>query len=238
LTLRQIGGHLAGIRHYLGLEFFSDLHYDDVFAPLEVFIHDTLHFAAGTKYEYSTYDWSLISAVMEKATGTHFLDIINQQVVKALILSDLKADQKDSVQYQRVGFYDYRDSLFVISPVVDVSNKWAGGGFLCTADDLARLSLALADTFFLHAVTRDQFTNSQKTNDGSLTYYGIGKGCGKDQKGRPWFGHSGGSIGGTSMLRIFPEQDLAVVTLINLTGADMDGVASKIAEIILDDADH
>ena len=60
LTLRQIGGHLAGIRHYNGFEFLSQQRYQDVLQPLDVFIRDTLLFEPGTKYAYSTYGWTLI----------------------------------------------------------------------------------------------------------------------------------------------------------------------------------
>jgi hypothetical protein len=45
------------------------------------------------------------------------------------------------------------------------------------------------------------------------------------------------SIGGTSMLQIYPEEDLVVVTLINRTGANMDGLAAKIADVVLTQAE-
>ena len=233
LTLRQIGGHLAGIRHYKFLEFFSNLHYNNVTDPLEVFIHDSLESIPGTQYGYSTYGWTLISAVMEKATGIPFLQIMNQEVVDELKVWDLKADQVDSLRYPRVGFYDYQDSTFNPSPTVDISNKWAGGGFLCTADDLLRIGHALIHPGYLQATTLQTFTASQQQADGQLTNYGIGIRTGKDQKGRSWIGHSGGSIGGTSMMLVYPEEDLVVVTLINLTSANMDDLAFKIADIVL-----
>jgi CubicO group peptidase (beta-lactamase class C family) len=129
LTLRQLGGHQAGIRHYAGLEFFSNIHYINCIDPLEIFIHDTLLFAPGTRYSYSTYGWTVVSAVMEKDLKMPFPEIIHRDVVTPLHLKDLKPDQVDSIHYQRVHFYEYQDSVFQVSPVVDNSNKWAGGGF-------------------------------------------------------------------------------------------------------------
>jgi CubicO group peptidase (beta-lactamase class C family) len=239
LTLRQIGGHLAGIRHYTGFEFFSNLHYNNVIDPLEVFIHDSLEFAPGSRYGYSTYGWTLISAVMEKATGIPFLQIMDQEVMNELKVWDLKADQVDSLRYPRVGFYEYQDSTFKPSLKVDISNKWAGGGFLCTADELLRIGHALIHPGYLQTATIKTFTESQQQADGQVTNYGIGIRTGKDQKGRSWFGHSGGSIGGTSMMLVYPEEDLVIVTLVNLTSANMDNLAWKIADIVLDDSkDH
>lgn len=232
LTLRQLGGHLAGIRHYLGLEFFSQIHFDHVDEALEVFIHDSLLFVPGTRYSYSTYGWTLISAVMEKATGKPFSQLVHQEVNKPMKLTDLKPDLVDSVRYRRVGFYEWKDSTLLEAPRVDNSNKWAGGGMLCTADDLARFGSGLISSRYLKPDVLERFTTSQATTDGTVTHYGIGVTCGTDDQGMTWFGHSGGSIGGTSMLYILPEDNLVVVTLINLTGADMDRLARKIANVL------
>ena len=234
LTLRQLGGHQAGIRHYAGLEFFSNVHYRNCIDPLETFIHDTLLFEPRTKYAYSTYGWSVIGAVMEQGLKLPFAEIINRDVTVPLQLQDLKTDQVDSLNYPRVSFYDYRDSSLQISPQVDNSNKWAGGGFLCAADDLARFGFSLVNKGYLSRSALKTFTTPQLLKDGSATDYGIGFRSAKDDFGRNWIGHSGGSIGGTSMLQIYPEEDLVIVTLINRTGADMDGLAAKIAHILFE----
>ena len=233
LTLRQVSGHLAGIRHYKGLEFLSNIHYDNVTDPLEVFIHDTLLCLPGEKFSYSTYAWTLVSAVMEKSIQKPFTAIIADEVTKPLQMTDLKPDYKDSTDFSRVTFYEFRDSIHQVSPVVDNSNKWAGGGYLCSAEDLAKFGWAIGASRYLKEDTMLEFTRSQTTNDGTRTNNGIGFFSGKDDKERNWVGHSGGSVGGTSRLLIYPEQDIAIVTLVNLSSAQMDDLAEKIADIIL-----
>lgn len=232
LSLRQIAGHLAGIRHYRGDEFFSRVHYTNVFDPLEVFIHDTLLFAPRTAFSYSTYGWTLISAVMEKATGKRFTDLVREDVSEPLHLSALRPDQVDSTAYHRVMFYGPDTAAFVIAPFVDNSNKWAGGGFLCTATDLARFGTALSHPGFLKKKTMGEFMHSQATADGKPTGCGIGFFSG-EKFGETWYGHSGGSVGGTSMMLLIPDQKLVVITLINLSGAQMDDLAGKIAKVVL-----
>jgi CubicO group peptidase (beta-lactamase class C family) len=78
-------------------------------------------------------------------------------------------------------------------------------------------------------------TQSQVTLTGEKTNYGIGFGNGTDDKGRYWFGHSGGSMGGTSMLLIYPAHNLVVVTLVNQSGATMKDLARRIGETLLED---
>ncbi len=233
LTLRQLGGHLAGIRHYKGIEFLSNVHYTNVTAPLEVFIHDTLLCEPGTKFNYSTYGWTLISAVMEMAMKKPFLDIIKEEISDPLQINDLKADQKDSTGFQRVMFYEYQDSMLIPSPTVDISNKWAGGGFLCSAEDLGKFGYAVSEPGLIKKSTLDMFTRSQSSSSGEQTNYGIGFRIGIDDNGRKWYGHSGGSVGGTTMLLIYPEEELVIVTLVNLSSAEMDDLAWKIGKIVL-----
>ena len=234
LTLRQLGGHLAGIRHYNGFEFFSAKQYQNVTDPLEVFIHDTLQFMPGARYGYSTYGWTLISAVMEHAVDKPFLQIIEDEIVDEMQLYNIKADQVDSTRYHRVHFYTYQDSTLKIGAQVNNSNKWAGGGFLSSAKQLADFGNSIVADDFLKPSTLTEFTTTQVDSAGNAIGYGIGFRLAKDKDGRSWIGHSGGSIGGTSMLLMYPEEDLVVVTLINLTEANMDNLAWKIADLVLD----
>jgi serine beta-lactamase-like protein LACTB len=232
LTLRQLGGHLACIRHYNGFEFFSNIAYDNVIDPLQVFIHDTLICVPGEEFRYSTYSYSLVSALMEMATGTPFPEILQQEVFRPLDLKHSHPEIKQNASSEWVTFYRYENGRHIPGPVVDNSNKWAGGGILSTAEDIARYGYAHTRPGYLKAETLESFTRSQQTADGEETRYGIGFGLGTDDQGRRWFGHSGGSVGGTSMLLIFPEESLVVVTLINLTNARMDDLAWKIADVV------
>jgi serine beta-lactamase-like protein LACTB, mitochondrial len=233
ITLRQLGGHLAGIRHYRGIEFLSNIPYRNVIDPLEVFIHDTLLSDPGRLFNYSTYGWTLISAVMEKASKEPFTSLIRREVNIPLGLMDLKPDYKDSTHFHRVSFYEWRDSMHLPSPEVDNSNKWAGGGFLCSAEEVAKFGHAHLSPGYLSKAKLEEFTQSQVDGEGKETGYGIGYNDRNDKEGRSWIGHSGGSVGGTSMLLIYPEEKLVVVTLVNLSGAQMDDLAFRIADIIL-----
>jgi serine beta-lactamase-like protein LACTB len=234
LTLRQLAGHTAGIRHYNGFEFYSNIPYKDVFDPLEVFIHDTLLFTPGTQYGYSTYGWTLLSAVMEKAAKKPFTQILFERINKRLRINTLLPDHSDSTHYKRAGFYAYRNNEHVLDAVVDNSNKWAGGGLLCSPEELLYLGEALYTNRLVRPDLLDTFTTSLQLSDGTLTNYGVGFRVGSDDDGRRWFGHSGGSIGGSSMLLVFPEHDLAVITLVNMTQAEMNGLAYVLAEAVFE----
>ncbi|HAC06395.1 MAG TPA: hypothetical protein DCF71_11105, partial [Gemmatimonadetes bacterium] len=69
ITIRQLAGHLSGIRHYdpEGLEFFNSVRYTNLLDALEIFDRDALLFEPGTRYSYSTYGYNLLGAALQQA---------------------------------------------------------------------------------------------------------------------------------------------------------------------------
>lgn len=83
------------------------------------------------------------------------------------------------------------------APYVDNSYKWAGGGFLSTAEDLVRFGSALVQPGILNAQSLKTMFTSQRTAVDEETGYGIGWGIGKTPSGKQFYAHCGGSVGGT-----------------------------------------
>ncbi|PHN04283.1 serine hydrolase domain-containing protein [Flavilitoribacter nigricans] len=233
ISLRQLGGHLAGIRHYNGTEFLSDKKYETVLEGLDIFQDDPLLHEPGSKYAYSSYGWNLISAAMETAAGEDFLSYMEEKVFDPLDLEHTFAEHMDQTYEDRVSFYELKNDQLELSPYVDNSYKWAGGGFISTAEDMIRFGNAHMHPGFLNEETWLTFTRSQTDNNGKMTNYGIGWRSGEDNKDREWFGHSGGSVGGTSFLAIYPEQEIVVVTLVNLSSARLNNLPFRIANQFL-----
>ena len=233
ISLRQLAGHLAGIRHYRGLEFMSQKKYETVGEGLDIFKDDELINEPGTKYAYSSYGWNLISAAIENAAGEDFLSFMQSTVFDPLKLSNTHPDHADREQANRVHFYLINNNEIQEAPYVDNSYKWAGGGFLSTSEDLIRFAHGHIYGDYLADGSLETLTTSQKTKAGKSINYGLGWRSGEDKKGRKWFGHSGGSVGGTSYLLIFPEEELVVVTLVNLSSARLNNLPFRIAEQFL-----
>lgn len=229
ISLRQLAGHLAGIRHYRGLEFMNRLKYETVADGLDIFKADTLLFEPGTKYAYSSYGWNLISAAMEGAADTDFLSYIDQTVFRPLKMRNTCADHADQNIPGRVKFYVLSKDKIVEAAYVDNSYKWAGGGFLSTAEDLIRFGNAQLYAKLLKPETIELFRTPQQTTDGKSTNYGMGWTTGEDKKGRAWFGHSGGSVGGTTFLIIYPETEMVFAGMVNLSSAPLGDLMFRVA---------
>jgi CubicO group peptidase (beta-lactamase class C family) len=218
ITTRQLAGHLAGIRHYRGAEFLSTKHYNSVLEGLTIFQNDSLLFPPGTKYSYSSYGWNLISAVVEGASGQDFLSYMRDNVFQPLGMRNTVADHVDSLIWHRTRFYTHDGNGRILNaPFVDNSYKWAGGGFLSTSEDLVRFGSAHLGGEFLKPETVELLFTSQRTNSGEETGYGIGWQVREDKQGRRFVGHSGGSVGGTSILLLRPDTKIVVAVLANIS---------------------
>lgn len=231
VTTRLLAGHLAGMRHYRGMEFANRTHYDDVVDALEIFANDPLEAAPGERYSYSTYGWNLISAVVQNASGARFLTYMREHVLEPAGMSETVAEHSDSLIANRGRQYVRGDDGRLLNaPWVDNSNKWAGGGYLSTAADLVKYGSAWLDGSLLRRETVDMMWTAQKNSAGEDIPYGIGWFVGtRDGKRMVW--HTGGAVGGTTMLLIVPEDGIVVSILTNLENASPAATATTIAGI-------
>lgn len=232
-TVRQIAGHIGGIRHYKGLEFLISTRYQNVEHSLEIFKNDSLLYKPGTDYRYSSFGFNLLSAVMEKAAHKDFLSFMREEVFTPLGLHNTRADFCDSIIHNRTRFYMSDGKRWVNAPYVDNSYKWAGGGFISSSEDITRFGNALLRDDFLKKETIQLFTTPQVLANGNPTSYGIGFFSRNDDKNIPCFGHSGGSIGGTSDMVIYPKEKIVVVVLANLSGAHLGRLSNHLAQLFM-----
>jgi serine beta-lactamase-like protein LACTB len=233
ITVRMIAGHLGGIRHYKGDEFLIQKHYASVADGLKIFQDDPLVSPPGTKFNYSSYGFNLLSAVIESASGENFLAYMQEHVFTPMGLVHTTPDQNTLIVEQRSRFYEKaKDGGPENAPYVDNSYKWAGGGFLSTAEDLVRFGSALLQPGFLKAESLKTMFTSQKTNAGEETGYGIGWGHGKSPSGKTVYAHSGGAVGGTSQLILYPDSRIVIALVTNYSESqwkaeEVEAVAEK-----------
>ncbi|PYO90972.1 MAG: hypothetical protein DMD66_01030 [Gemmatimonadetes bacterium] len=220
ITTRELGGHLGGIRHYKGDEFTLNQRFPTVTAGLAVFQNDPLIAPPGTRFSYSSYGFNLIGAAVEGASGEQFLVYMSRHVFKPLGMTSTAPDKNDSLIPNRTRFYDRTEAgQFVPSPTVDNSYKWAGGGFLSTAEDLVRFGSAHLQPGYLKAATLELLFTPQHTTSGEATPYGIGWFLTTDTLGHRTAYHGGGSVGGTTMFGIDRDSRVVIALVTNVTDA-------------------
>lgn len=222
VTSRQLATHTAGIRHYRADDPIAyPVRYPSVQAGLAIFKDDSLLFTPGSAYGYSTYGYSLPSAVIEGVSHTDYLTFMKKAVFDPLGMTGTGADYSDSLVSGRVRFYEHSKTGLVNAAMVDNSYKWAGGGLLSTPADLVRLGSGLLNHEVLRPETVALLLKPQHLSDGTNTYYGIGWRIGTDSQKRLIIHHGGSIDGGRTFLLIYPDEKMVVAITANMSGVSI-----------------
>ncbi len=233
ITARQLAGHLAGVRHYQRNEFLMSKPFPSVESSIAIFAEDALLHPPGEKFQYSSYGYNLLSAVIEGASGDDFLSYMEREVFDRLGMRHTVADRPQAIVENRTRFYARQGDWIVNAPYVDNSYKWAGGGFLSTPEDLIRFAAAHLGEEFLRRETIQRLWRSQQTNVGQQTNYGIGWRTSTDDEGRLRVGHGGGSVGGRAQLVIYPSERVIVAITANMSNVQYGDLQYQVAESFL-----
>ena len=218
---KQLAGHLSGIRHYKSDEMLIDKNYDSVYDALEIFDQDKLLHEPGSKYHYSTHAWTLISLIIENTSNSEFLSFMNNEVFGPLQMKNTQAELSDTKLENLVTFYQYGllKKKFKPAPIVNNSWKWAGGGFISTTEDVIRFLESHTKPGYFKKSTLDLLMTSQKTSSGKETNYGLGWRIREGRNGDILYGHTGGSVGGTTYAFWNKRTDTIVVITSNISNA-------------------
>lgn len=231
ITLRQLANHTAGVRHYVGDEFSSNVQYDTSRDALEIFKLSPLKFAPGVNYSYSTYGWTVISAAMEAASNKPFKQIVSDEVLIPLKLEETVFDDADVIIKDRQGSYDYIDGELKNSEAVNSSYKYAGGGFLATPSDMVKFAMAHTNFDYLKEETiAEMFERNPPSPHGIGWVVGFSRYI-NNYTGNPESRdemlrmisehpnavmHSGGSTGALTMMILCPDHKHAVALTKNV----------------------
>ena len=238
ITSRQVMGHLAGIRHYKtgpdDLEIGNTRHFDNpIQAGLDFFKNDPLVSEPGKQFHYSTQGYTLVGCVIEGASGAKYTDFMRQNVFAPVGMDHTQVDDRYAIIPYRTRFYQKTDSGTVQNAdFLDSSYKIPGGGWLSSAEDMARFEVAILNDKLIKSTTRDLMWTPLKPSDGSKDGYGLGWGNG-DENGIASVGHNGGQQGTSTAFTIAPAQRAGVVVLTNMEGVDASDLAHEVLMVLV-----
>ena len=244
VTLRQVMGHLAGVRTDGGDEGIPQFHCDRAGEGLRLFADRSLLFEPGTRYRYSNYGWILVSLAVEAAADEPFFRFMRRQVFEPLDMHDTAADSPTDPPPGRAAFYFPR---FAADPryghdgmrEVDYSCFAGSGGFASTPSDLVRFGMAIDSGRLLQPATVELLQASQRLPSGDETGYGLGWDIETvELAGGPTrsVGHDGEVMGGQVVsLLTFPEHGIVVAVTSNIAWSDTFSLAVDVAEAFVGD---
>jgi len=231
-TVKQVAGHIAGIRHYKGMEFLLNKKMSIV-EGLDVFKNDSLLFKPGTKYKYSTYGWNLLSVAVQNASGEKYIDYMTKAVFAPLKMNQTSLGFSDKEMPNRTSFYIKQYGKVNIAPQVSNEFKAAGGGFVSTTEDLILFGNEIINPKTVSKEVLTEMVTPLELSTGKKTNYGIGIGVLKLKNNVLRYSHSGGGMGATAFLLIYPEKDMVISILTNLSRVNIRKLVGELEGIFI-----
>lgn len=239
MNTRQVMGHLAGIRHYKGNsqddpEIGNTKHFDNpIQAGLDFFKNDPLLSEPGKQFHYSTQGYTVVGCVIEGASSAKYVDFVRQNVFAPAGMDQTQVDNRFSIIPYRTRFYQKTESGTVQNAdFLDSSYKIPGGGWLSSAEDMARFEVAILNDKLLKRSTRDLMWTPLKPAEGTPNGYALGWAT-FSKDGIHYAGHSGGQQGTSTDFLIAADQRAAVVVLTNMEGAGPHDLTVQILQVLI-----
>jgi CubicO group peptidase (beta-lactamase class C family) len=238
VTLRQLMGHLAGVRNDAGDEESLSVRCEETAEGLQRFANRPLLFEPSTQYRYSNYGWILVSAAVEAAADEPFFTFMRKRVFQPLGMDDTRPDPAEPLP-DRATFYFPRfaaDPRYGPQPPreVDYSCFSGSAAFMSTPSDLVSFAMAIDSGKLLQPATVQLLQAPQRTASGQDTGYGLGWDLETVEVAgaqRRVVGHDGELMGGTvASFMTFREQGIVVAVTSNMAFADTRSLALNVAQ--------
>jgi len=235
VTVRLLLGHIGGISHYKNYDVEGHIKvHKNTKEALAIFQDFDLIAEPGTKYNYSSYGFNLLGAVIEGASGQSYGAYIKKHIFDPLGMENSRMDDPEDLISNRVSGYRLIKGEVKNSEFVNVSSRFAGGGTRSTVVDLLRYTKGIIEGKLLKRQTWKLVFTSMATREGRFTGYGMGWGV------RPWRGHFRVSHGGSqpetrTHFLIFPEENFSIAVASNLEGLNLTPYVRRLAELMLEE---
>ena len=217
INLNHLVNHTSGIRT-------PSLYEDDwqgmnvtLQKGLDNFRDDPLVSVPDMYQEVSMYNYNLLGAVMEKATGKSFKNLLEYYVTDTLHLSNTVIDNPLRTIMGRSECFD----LNIIAQVVNATSRdltycAPAKGMLSNAEDLVKFGNAILHSELLSEETKKSMFESVPLFNDIPSPMANGWVLLVNKQGSPFYGRSGSVTGGNAALLIYPEYDLVVAITTNL----------------------
>jgi CubicO group peptidase (beta-lactamase class C family) len=222
ITLRHLLAHRAGILRESPVGNYFDTSFPGIEKSVRSIIGTELIHPVGSTTKYSNMGCPIAALALERVTGVPFAEYMQNNILDPIGMSSsaflhdedvVRANLADAFM---VGF----DGSYFPAPVFDLGDL-AAGNLYSTVGDLSRFIMMFfdggmaGDTRILSSEMVAEMMTPQFPEDGGGLTYGIGFLLG-DLDGRRLVMHSGGIYGFTAVFAALPDDELAVVMLVDV----------------------
>jgi CubicO group peptidase (beta-lactamase class C family) len=234
ITIHQLLTHSSGLPHNEGIKDYwltkSKLQMTNEQVINEINAVDLL-FEPGNKTHYSTLGYYLLAVILETVYDDDYQTIAENKILKPLDMNETgTANTLAIIQKMARGYHLVTDDSLVVAPYRNYSMLKGAGDMISTASDLLKWS----SSFFTNTLLKDEtkavlFTPDKTTRSEDKTNsYGWYVDTEKPKK----YYRGGGTWGYSSYLVLYPEDEITIIILSNISFLPTEAIAGDIEKIV------
>jgi CubicO group peptidase (beta-lactamase class C family) len=236
VTIRQILHHTAGLRDWgslagvagwpRGTRTYSHADVLDILSRQR-----ELNFPPGTEWSYSNSGYNLAAILVSRVSGASFADFTRARIFEPLGMTSTswRDDFTRIVKRRAIGYSEQQGRFSISMPFENVHGN---AGLLTTIDDLLKWNANFDRPIVGDAALLSELQRRAVLNDGRTHEYALGLYV-DTYRGVAEVDHSGGTAGYRAHLGRYPDQQVSVAVLCNVTSADPTNYAKTVAALFL-----
>jgi len=242
VTLRQLLNHTSGLAQMDTVSSYQEgfangiPHYQRPMTPAALLANcctGALAAEPGTAFNYNNADYILLGAIIERITSRSWEQVLADRILTPLGMTNTGVAHWDAIIPRLASTYTFRDDTqaLVTDMPVYYENWSAAGAMYSTAADLAVFADALYGGRLVSPASLEQLLAP------GLDEYGFGLwSYSFERRGKTWHvaKRPGAIMGAQGVLYRLRERDVTIVLLSNTTTVDLDVLAQRIANRMID----
>ncbi len=237
ITVHQLLNHTAGIPNYTS---FDDLDMkkrigmklDDL---ITWFSDRPLEFTPSDRFSYSNSGYVILTKIIETVSHQSYADYLQQYIFEPPEMTDSGYDRHETILQNRASGYISTGEGYQNAEYIDMSIPSGAGGLYSTVEDLYKWERSLHTDTVLNKSSRDaMFASTIKVpaEENEQAYYGYGWFL-DTQHDRHRISHDGGIEGFRTHLARYPNEQIAIIVLGNLSTSPVAKIGGDVAAILL-----
>lgn len=220
ITVEHLLTHTSGIKSYTNMPSFRSIINKDM-KPLEVvdfFKNEPMEFDPGERYAYNNSGYFLLGVIIEKVSGMTYAEFMAKRIFAPLGMDHTAFEGYERNGVKRIPGYGRGRDGYALAAPMSMTQPYAAGSIVSTADDLARWDAAITAGKLLKPENWKRAFTPYVLNSGKPTDYGYGWQI-RTFQGEEMIEHGGAINGFHSQGMRLPASRVYVAVLTNRLGA-------------------
>ena len=232
VTIEQLLSHTSGLPHNEGIKDYWHIKSKLQMTPEQVITEiNTLDllFESGSQMHYSSLGYHLLATILESVYNSSFENILKDKILNKLQMTETGiVDNLKIIPQMASGYHLVTDDSLVVAPYRNYSMLKGAGDMYSTATDLLKWNNSFfSNTLLSEKTNTNIFTQQTQKNNESYRYgWYMSSDVPKKQN------HGGGTWGYSTYNSMYPDKQISIVILSNISTLPISTIASDVEKIV------